>query len=63
MIPEMREYRSKLKNLVCEKGRLDAKQNLLDILKYVHNRDLLRKGGLILDFLNGVKISMDEDDQ
>ena len=58
MIPELEKYEDELKQLVCEEGLQRAKSNLLDVLKHVHDRDLLRKGGLVLDFLNGVKMKM-----
>ena len=58
MIPELQEYQNKLENLVCQEGLLDAKQDLLDVLKHVHDRDSLRKGGRVLDFLNGVKMKI-----
>lgn len=58
MIPELEKYEDELKTLVCQEGLVLAKSNLLDVLKHVHDRELLRKGGLVLDFLNGVKMRL-----
>ena len=60
MIPELEKYEDELKLLVCQEGLLRAKSNLLDILKHVHDKDLLRKGGLVLDFINGVKLRLSD---
>jgi len=58
MIPELEKHCERLESLVSQEGVQHAKRDLLDVLKHVHDRDSLRKGGLVLDFLNGVKMKL-----
>lgn len=49
-------YRAELRALVSENGVLNAKSELLAILATIHNRDMLKKGGKVLDLLNGLLV-------
>jgi len=62
MIPAMVEYESWLRREATEEGARKAKGELLAILKCTHDRELLRRGGLVLDFINGARLRFDEDD-
>ena len=55
-IPELVAYRAELRALVTENGVINAKTELLAILATVHDRDVLKKGGKVLDLLNGLLI-------
>ena len=55
-IPSLDAYRAELRSLVTENGVFAAKSELLAILATIHNRDLLKKGGKVLDLLNGLLV-------